>query len=58
MEFGIIGIVWLALAVWAGLNVIQSGAETLSKVLWIVGLIVFPFVGFIVWFFAGPRKIG
>ena len=52
---GIIGLIILALDIWAIINVIQSGASTGSKVLWVILILVLPMVGLIIWFFAGPR---
>jgi hypothetical protein len=53
---GIIGLIGLALTIWALINVVLSGATTGAKVLWVLLLILIPFIGFIIWFFAGPRK--
>ena len=39
----------------SGVRVVQSGASTLAKVLWILGIIIFPVLGFIVWLIAGPK---
>ena len=33
----------------------QSGASTGVKVVWVVVLLVFPFVGFIAWLLFGPK---
>ncbi len=52
---GIIGLIILALDIWAIINVIQSGASTGSKVVWVILILVLPLVGLIIWFFAGPR---
>jgi phospholipase D-like protein len=52
---GIIGLIILALDIWAIINVIQSGASTGSKILWVLLILVLPVVGLIIWFFAGPR---
>ena len=52
---GIIGLIILALDIWAIINVIQSGASTGSKVLWVILILVLPVLGLIIWFFAGPR---
>jgi phospholipase D-like protein len=52
---GIIGLIILALDIWAIINVIQSGASTGSKVLWVILILVLPLVGLIIWFFTGPR---
>jgi len=57
MDFfgGILGLIVLALDVWAIIQVGSSRETTTVKVLWIVGILVFPVIGFIVWYFAGPR---
>lgn len=54
MEF-LFGLLVLALAVWAIVNVVQSPVSTGAKVAWSLGIIFFPVLGFLVWFFAGPR---
>jgi hypothetical protein len=46
----------LAADVWAIINVFQSNVSTGKKVAWIVGVLVFPIVGFLVWLIAGPRE--
>lgn len=55
MEF-ILGIIHLALVVWAIINIWGSGEGTVGKLLWSLGVLIFPLIGFIVWFFAGPRS--
>jgi hypothetical protein len=52
---GIIGLIILALDIWAVINVIQSDASTGGKILWVLLIILLPLVGLIIWFFAGPR---
>jgi Phospholipase_D-nuclease N-terminal len=52
---GIIGLIILALDIWAIINVIQSGASTGSKILWVLLILVLPLLGLIIWYFAGPR---
>lgn len=52
---GIIGLIILALDIWAIINVIQSGATTGSKILWVLLILVLPVLGLILWFFLGPR---
>ncbi len=54
MEF-ILGIIIFVIDIWAILNVWQSSSAVLSKLLWTIGIIIFPVVGVIVWYFAGPR---
>jgi len=52
----ILGLLHLILSIWAIINVFQSRESTGSKVLWTVGIILFPLIGLLIWFFAGPRK--
>ncbi len=52
---GIIGLSLLVAAVWAIVNIAQSGASTGAKALWIVFVLVLPLVGFLAWLVAGPR---
>ncbi len=49
------GILVLIADVWAIVNILQSGADTAKKVLWTVVVIVLPVLGFILWFFLGPK---
>ncbi len=53
---GIIGLIILALDIWAFVNILQSGASTGSKVIWILLILFLPIVGFVIWLLAGPRK--
>ena len=52
---GIIGLLLLVAAVWAIVNIAQSGASAGAKALWIVLVLVLPLVGFLAWLVAGPR---
>ena len=52
----IIGLLILIADIYAILKIAQSSAETLNKVLWIVGVLIFPLLGLIVWFLAGPGR--
>jgi len=52
---GIIGLLLLVAAVWAIVNIAQSGASAGGKALWIVLVLVLPLVGFLAWLVAGPR---
>lgn len=53
---GVIGLIVLALDVWAFINILQSGTGTGGKVLWTLLILFLPIVGFIIWLLAGPRK--
>jgi hypothetical protein len=56
MEYqGIGGLIVLIADVCAIVNIFQSGADTGGKVLWTVLVIVLPVLGFILWYFLGPK---
>jgi len=52
---GLGGLIVLVADVWAIINIFQSSADTGTKVLWTVLVIVLPVLGFILWFFLGPK---
>ena len=52
---GLFGLLILIGDVWAIINIAQSGAETGRKVLWVVLVLVLPFLGLLLWLIAGPR---
>lgn len=54
--YGITGLLILILDVWAMVNVINSGKDTGTKVLWVVLILILPVLGFIAWLLAGPRS--
>lgn len=49
------GLICLVADVWAIVNVFQSSADTTKKVIWTVVILLLPVLGFILWFFMGPR---
>ena len=49
------GLIVFVLAIWAIVSIINSSVETGTKVLWILLVLILPVIGFIIWFFAGPR---
>jgi len=52
---GCLGIVILALDVWAIVKTLSSRESTGSKVLWIVLILVLPIVGLLLWWLMGPK---
>jgi hypothetical protein len=52
---GLFGLIVLVADVWAIINIFQSGADTGTKVLWTVLVILLPVLGFILWYFLGPK---
>ena len=53
---GLWGLIVLIADVWAVINIAQSSASNEKKALWIVLVVVLPVVGFILWYFLGPRS--
>ncbi|MDH0095981.1 PLDc N-terminal domain-containing protein [Ectopseudomonas hydrolytica] len=52
---GLIGLVILALDIWAIINVVKSNAEIGIKILWILLIVLLPVLGLIIWALMGPR---
>jgi Phospholipase_D-nuclease N-terminal len=52
---GLFGLVVLIADVWAIVNIFQSASDTGKKVLWTVLVIILPVLGFILWYFLGPK---
>ncbi|CAM3851959.1 PLDc N-terminal domain-containing protein [Vreelandella rituensis] len=52
---GLLGLIWLIIVIWAVVKVAKSSAGGVAKVLWILGLLIFPLVGLIVWLLFGPK---
>ncbi len=55
---GLFGLIVLIADVWSIVNVFQSSADTGKKVLWTVLVIILPVLGFILWYFLGPKTAG
>jgi hypothetical protein len=53
---GLWGLIVLIADIWAIVNIFQSSASTGAKVGWTVLVILLPVLGFIIWFFAGPKS--
>ena len=52
---GLLGLLLLIANVYAIVKTVQSNATTGAKVAWIVGILIFPLLGFVIWLFFGPR---
>jgi hypothetical protein len=55
IEFSL-GIIVLILDIWAIVQTVQSSASTLSKIIWILVVLLLPVVGLILWLLFGPRR--
>jgi len=54
---GLIGLIILALDIWAIVNVVRSSSDTGKKVLWVLLIVVLPVLGLILWGLMGPRGV-
>ena len=52
---GLVGLIILALDIWAIINVLKSGADTGMKIIWVLLILLLPVLGLIIWAIAGPR---
>lgn len=52
---GLFGLIVLALDIWALIATLGSNETTGKKILWVLLILILPVIGFIAWFFAGPR---
>lgn len=51
----LLGLIHLAIAIWAILNIVKSHTSTGKKIIWALIVIIFPLVGLIAWYFLGPK---
>ena len=58
IEFGLLGLIWLIILVWAIIKTAQARVGLLVRFCWILILIVFPVLGFLLWLFLGPKGKG
>lgn len=56
MEYGIIGLLVLVADIYAIIQIVSSRASLVAKVLWTLLVLLLPVIGFVLWFFAGPRS--
>ncbi|MEQ8517327.1 MAG: PLDc N-terminal domain-containing protein [Chromatocurvus sp.] len=52
---GLLGLIWLALVIYAIIKTVQSPAGTGAKVIWTLVLLVLPLFGLLAWFIFGPK---
>lgn len=49
----LLGLIILILDIWAIIDILKSGKDTTSKILWILAVVIFPVVGLIVYVLLG-----
>jgi fatty acid desaturase len=50
----LLGLLQLAVAIYAIVMIIQSSAETGAKILWVLLVLIVPLIGLIIWALMGP----
>ena len=53
---GLLGLLVLIADVWAIIQILQSGADSTKKLLWVVVVILLPLIGLVLWYFIGPKN--
>jgi len=53
---GLFGLIILILDIWAIVNVVASSNGVLSKVIWVLIILLLPILGFLIWLIFGPRR--
>lgn len=51
----LIGLIVFALDIWAIASIFNAKVETPEKALWIALVLFLPIIGFLIWYFAGPK---
>ena len=52
---GIVGLIILALDIWAIVTIIQGGGPTDRKILWILVILLLPVIGLVLWLLIARR---
>ena len=51
---GIIGLVILIADIYAIIQILNSSADTVKKIVWVLIVLLLPVIGLVAWFLAGP----
>jgi Phospholipase_D-nuclease N-terminal len=54
--YGLMGLVVLVLDIIAIVSILKSGADSVTKLLWIVLVILLPVIGMVLYFLMGPGR--
>lgn len=58
IEFGgLLGLIILALDIWAILKISQSSRSNENKVIWIVVILILPIIGLVLWLAISEKRI-
>lgn len=51
----LLGLIVFGLDIWAIASIINAKVENTQKILWVLLVLVLPIIGFLIWYFAGPK---
>ncbi len=54
--FTVIGLLILVLDIFALVSLLKSGADTATKILWLLVIVLLPFLGMVLYFLMGPGR--
>jgi hypothetical protein len=57
MPYNIIGLLVLVLDIIAIIHILQSGLDTVKKLIWILVVLLLPLIGMILWFAIADKKV-
>lgn len=52
---GLLGLIILIADIWAIIKTVESSASTVTKMIWIVVILLLPVLGLILWFLLGRK---
>ncbi len=54
--FTVIGLLILVLDIFALVSLLKRGADTATKILWLLVIVLLPFLGMVLYFLMGPGR--
>ncbi len=54
LGYDLVGLITLLLVIWALIGILQSGAQPIEKLIWVLVILILPLVGFLLWYLMGP----
>lgn len=55
--YGIVGLIVFILDIWAIVTILRGGGDTVTKLLWVILILLLPVVGLVLWLLLGSRRL-
>lgn len=55
MEYGLIGLIIFVFDIIAIISILGSGADAGEKLVWVLVILLLPFIGLLIWWFMGRK---